>query len=259
MTDIFRKHKVKTKFTTLELRQTNSLFELCINDQVIHSNLDVNQPGKLLLKNLRYLMGAQLFISAPKRILLLGTGGGALIHFIQHHYPASHVTSVDIDGELVEFLQSHMHLPPDSPKLTHVIEDAQTFLGRDQNQYDLILVDIFSGFQSPQWLLTASQLKIIKDRLASGAAIAFNLLINSEHQFKNFYRDLRRTFNQKTLCLSVEGLENTLVFAMRDPVFGMQIPELQIKAEVLKQQQEIEFPEILSNMLTTNPIGCGII
>jgi spermidine synthase len=259
MGDISKKYKIKTKFTELELRETNSLFELCVNDRVIHSNLDVTQPGKLLLKNLRFLMGIHLFIANPPRVLLLGTGGGSLLHYIQHHYPASHVTSVDIDGELVEFLQSHMHLPQDGPKLTHVIEDAQTFLSRDQNQYDLILVDIFSGFQSPQWLLMVSQLKIIKGRLTLGGAIAFNLLINSEHQFKKFYRDLRRIFNQKTLCLSVEDLENTLVFAMRDPLPRMQIPEIQIKAELLKQQQEIEFPEILSNLVTTNPIGSGII
>jgi spermidine synthase len=259
MGDIFKKHKIKTKFTALELRQTNSLYELCVNDRVIHSNLNLTLPGQLLLKNLRYLMGIQLFISPPAKILLLGTGGGALIHYVQHHYPASHVTSVDIDAELIEFLQSHMHLPKDGPKLTHVIEDAQTFLGRDINQYDLILVDIFSGFQSPQWLLTVSQLKIIKDHLAPGAAVAFNLLINSEHQFKSFYRELRRIFNQKTLCLAVEDLENTLVFAMRDPVPGMEISDIQIKAEALKQRQEIEFPEILANMLTTNPIGSGII
>ena len=66
-------------------------------------------------------------------------------------------------------------------------------------------------------------------------------------------------YNNANRTEGFEDLENTLVFAMRDPLPRMQIPEIQIKAELLKQQQEIEFPEILSNLVTTNPIGSGII
>ena len=90
----------------------------------------------------------------PKRILLLGTGGGSLVHFLRHHYPHSHLTGVDIDGELLDLMHEKMHLPKADDHLTYVIDDAANYLHHCNQTFDLILVDIFIGDQSPDWLLS---------------------------------------------------------------------------------------------------------
>jgi spermidine synthase len=46
-------------------------------------------------------MSALIFISAPERILVLGTAGGSLLHFLRHYYPQADITAVDIDNDLI--------------------------------------------------------------------------------------------------------------------------------------------------------------
>ena len=78
-----------------------------------------------------------------------------------------------------------------------------------------MLVDVFNGAQSPSWLLEKSTLQKLHNMTSDNGALAFNLLIDSDHDFKLFYRDLRQLFKQQTLSLPVGGLENKIVYGIR--------------------------------------------
>ena len=60
-----------------------------------------------------------------------------------------------------------------------------------------MLVDVFNGAQSPPWLLEKSTLQQLHDMTSDNGALAFNLLIDSDHDFKLFYRDLRQLFSNR--------------------------------------------------------------
>ena len=100
VTSHHRDLSIKTNANTLELRS---------NSNTLQSVINIDHPEKLALKNLEYLIAVLLFIPPPKHILLLGTGGGSLVHFLRHHYPDSHLTSVDIDAELLNLMHEKMN------------------------------------------------------------------------------------------------------------------------------------------------------
>jgi len=198
-------------------------------------------------------MGILLFMPAPKNILLLGTGGGSLIHFLGYHYPSCRITSVDNDGELQDLMHEKMLLPPPNEQLTYLIDDARHYLYQCEQQFDLILVDIFSGSQSPDWLLETTSTGKFYGLLTEQGAVAYNLLVNSGHDFDLYYQ------NQQTLSIPVEGYENRIVYGFRQPPPRREMSYYIEYAMAMADTQKIDYGEILSIIYTTNPIGSGII
>jgi len=259
MEDKIRNFKIETTYNRINVCNHQGRLEFRSGDNALQSVINLANPHHLELKNLEYLMAVLLFIPVPERILMLGTAAGSLLHFLKHHYPRSDITTVDIDVALIEQLLRKEILPPAQTGLRYVYDDAAHFIANSDQSYDLILVDIFNGSQSPAWLLEKESINNLYRLLTRRGALAYNLLINSEHDFKLFYRDLRLAFDEQTLCLPVKGLENTIAFGIcsAQPARDM---TLNIKyATSLSQQLGIDLMRVLSVIYNTNPTGHGVI
>ena len=250
--------KSKTAYNCITIHQNDSILELYAG-KALQSAIDINRPYRLMLSNLASLMGILLFLPKPENVLILGTAGGSLIHFFQHHYPQCQITAVEIDAELLKLMHEHMHLPRASDQLTYVIDDARFYLKNCQQKFDLVFVDIFLDNQSPDWLLGAESMQSIHRCLSDQGAVGYNLMIPGEHEFNQYYRDLRQVYNRRTLCLPVADLDNTLSYAFRYEVPEQDMTAHMQKAIQLGNTHEIEYMEILSTIYTTNPRGSGVI
>ncbi|MDH5353232.1 MAG: hypothetical protein OEY09_02210 [Gammaproteobacteria bacterium] len=251
--------KLHTAYNQITIRQDGDLLNLYAGGGVRQSTINLKSPHKLELKNLSHLMGILLFLSEPANILILGTAGGSLIHFFRKHYPQCLITAVDIDAELLAAMHQKMALPLSDARLSYVIDDALHYLKNCDQVFDLIISDVFIGNQSPAWLLEADSMRQFSDRLSEQGGLACNLLINSEHQFDQYYRDLQRVFNRQTISLSVEGLDNTLTYALRNTPPQREMTGYMQRAVELSERHDLPYLEILSTIFTTNPGGQGIL
>ena len=251
--------KIETAHNCINLHQQEGRLALRSNDNALQSLVDLQNPHKLELRNLQHLMSVLLFIPEPERVLMLGTAGGSLLHFLRHYYPQADITTVDIDVELVEKMLQMKVWPPAGAGLTYVYDDAARFILSCDQDYDLILIDVFTGAQSPGWLLEKKYINGIYHLLSERGAAAYNLLIDSEHDFKLFYRDLRLVFNRQTLCLPVKDFENTIAFGIRHPVPERDMAWYMQHAMTLSERLGIDFLQILSVIYNTNPVGAGVL
>jgi len=251
--------KIETTHNRINLFQQGERLELRSNDNALQSLIDLRNPHKLGLRNLEHLMSVLLFIPEPERVLMLGTAAGSLLHFLRHYYPEADITAVDIDVELVEKMLQMEVLPPAGAGLTYVYDDAARFILSCEQKYDLILVDVFTGAQSPSWLLEKKYINGHYHLLSERGAVAYNLLIDSDHDFKLFYRDLRLVFNRQTLCLPVKGYENTIAYGIRHPVPARDMAWYMQHATALSERLDIDFLQILSVIYNTNPVGAGVL
>jgi spermidine synthase len=249
----------KTKYASLSITRSNNTLELRSGTEALHSVINIKKPHKLALKNLQCLMGILLFLPTPENILLLGTGGGSLIHFLRFYYPQCRLTSVDLDAELQELMHEKMLLPRASESLVYVVDDAAHYLHQCHQQFDLILVDIFAGSQSPDWLLDSPSIQQIHTLLSDQGAVAYNLLIDSEHTFNLFYRNLTQVFAQQALFLPVEGYDNNLAYGFRYRPPQREMSYYMQHASDMAELHEINYNEVLAAIYTNNPIGSGII
>jgi len=248
---------IKTAYNTISAEYHGRQLQLRSGDKALQSVIDLKYPFRLSLKNLQHLVAILLFIPQPLRILMLGTAAGSLLHFLRHHYPQAEITAVDIDVELIETLKSRDILPTADSTLTYVYDDARHYVEHCQQNFDLVLVDIFDGSQSPPWLLEKLFSNKLLRLLSDHGAVACNLLIESDHLFTRYYRNLRLVCDRQTLCMSVEGLENTIVYGFNSQVPKQDMTWYMQRAQEMSKLHAIDYMEVLSVIYTTNPTGDG--
>ena len=251
--------KLETIHNNIDVCNRQGRLEFRSGDNALQSVINLANPHQLELKNLEHLMAVLLFIPVPERILMLGTAAGSLLHFLKHHYPRSNITAVDIDAALIEQLLRKKILPPAESGLRYVYDDAAHFISNSDQSYDLILVDIFNGSRSPAWLIEKESINNLYRLLTRRGALAYNLLINSEHDFKRFYRNLRLVFNGQTLCLPVQGFENTIAFGIHTAGPAHDMSKNIRRANSLSEKLGIDLMRVLSMIYNTNPTGHGVI
>ena len=243
------------------IKHDGDVMQLVFSSQpdAIQSAINTKKPHQLEMKNLQYLMGILMFIPAPEKILLLGVGAGSLIHFFQHYLPKCKITAVDYDQQLLEFSHQNMMLPEASDNLSYVIQDARQFISECTQHFDLIMVDIFDGSQSPDWTREKEFTLQLKNCLSNEGGVAYNMLIHSEAEFKTFYQLLRHTFSQQTLCLETEEYENLLLYALKNTQQTRTMMQNLEHAQQAQLEYQLPFGEILSVIYDINPVDSGII
>ena len=108
--------------------------------QYIESRTDRAYPQSLDLDYTRTMMAGFLLHPQPKRLLMLGLGGGGMSNYLHARIPGLEIDAVEIDPEVVRLAQTYfeqgkwqverskisMHLPLDTQK-TNVLLLAQRY------------------------------------------------------------------------------------------------------------------------------------
>lgn len=131
-------------------------------------------PENLFDRGLRVLLKDRHHTEI-KKILLLGIGGGTLIRILRKKYPTASIVGVEIDPVMVEVAKIYFVLDKFS-NLQIIIGDVfdkNLDLGRN---YDLIVVDLFRGYEIPQRLSDIIFLLSLRRRLRDKGTIIFNRL-----------------------------------------------------------------------------------
>ncbi|MDR8525085.1 MULTISPECIES: spermidine synthase [Shewanella] len=86
-----------------------------------------------------------LLYSQPKSAIVLGLGGGGLIHALRHFDAGIKLTAVELRAEVIELAKRYFQLPL-SKKLKVVHQDAKHFLAAaEHKRVDVVFTDIYSA------------------------------------------------------------------------------------------------------------------
>ena len=86
-----------------------------------------------------------LLYSQPKSAIVLGLGGGGLIHALRHFDAAIKLTAVELRADVIEIAKRYFQLPL-SKKLKVINQDATQFLAAGEHKrVDIVFTDIYSA------------------------------------------------------------------------------------------------------------------
>jgi len=125
-----------------------------------------------------------------KDCLILGLGGGSAASLVKKYWPEATITGVDIDPVIVGLGKKYLGMP----KVETVIGDAYEYCQRQRKnnkRYDLILVDVYVGYEVPKKFQHEKFIKLVKSLLAKNGIIVFNRLYFDEK------RSLAMKFSKK--------------------------------------------------------------
>ena len=147
------------------------------------SCINLQKPREFALNYTHMVMGGLLFTTplAPKRVLIIGLGGGTLPTALHEVLPDAEIDSVEIDPAVTRVARKYFGFQ-DDPKLKVFETDGRVYVKgalREGRKYDAILLDAFDHEYIPEHLLTREFLTEVKSLLAPGGVLVGNTFSSS--------------------------------------------------------------------------------
>jgi spermidine synthase len=117
------------------------------------SLVNAADPRHLALPYARLLPACLGFVDTPRRILIVGLGGGTLPRFFHCHFPEMTIDVVELDGEVVALAKEYCGFQEDA-RMHVFVEDGRDFIEGTQHSYDLVVLDSFDTDSIPPHLTT---------------------------------------------------------------------------------------------------------
>jgi spermidine synthase len=146
------------------------------------SCIDLTNPRHFALNYTRMMLGGALFTAeAPKRVLIVGLGGGTLPMALAELLPTAQIDVVEIDPAVTRAAKRFFNFR-DGPRM-HVIEqDGRVYVkraGRTGQRYDLVMLDAFDHEYIPEHLLTREFLDEVRVLLGTSGVLVANTFSSS--------------------------------------------------------------------------------
>jgi spermidine synthase len=177
--------EVKSNYSTIRVRRSNDFRTLGFvrdsGEEVTESMLDLRRPHDLLIDYTRHMFLSYVFRPHPERVLIVGLGGGSMVHFLLHYDPKVKVDVAEIDPMIIRIADRYFGIR--SGGNANIINtDGSEYLKTAQAQYDVIYLDAFlkpsdetDSTGVPIRLKTILFYKDMQKRLKPDGLVVFNI------------------------------------------------------------------------------------
>ena len=155
----------------------------------------LKDPWELRLRYTRFLSLAMTLVPEPKRVLVLGLGGGSFPKKLHRDFPNVIVDVVDIDPEVIAIAKRYFQVPEDA-RLHLFAMDARRFVQETKATYDVIFLDAYNSDTIPFHLTTREFYAEIRSRLAPGGVVVSNIIGTLRGPQSAFFRTMYRTLSE---------------------------------------------------------------
>src|SRR6266446_6107339 len=206
---------------------------------------NLRDPDDLPLRYAQVMTIAILYPEEPKKILMLGLGGGSLSTYLARFMPDVTIDVVEVDRRVIETAKTYFGLR-ESERVRYLEGDGRVFLNRSKELYDLILLDAYRGGFVPFHLLTKEFYALAKQRLTPGGALASNV-----HDGTKLYASTVKTLGEvfPTLDLYPTGQGEVIALATARPAADKEA--LAARAAALQERYNFRFrlPQLLQRRM----------
>lgn len=158
--------------------------------------------------------GVLCHTGTPRRLLMLGLGGGTSLRTLRHLLPDLEMTAIEIDPDMITLAREHMEM--DAIRATIVCDDAYGWLRENRQKFDVIVDDVYAGASHDvvrPGLYTPDLRRALFRSLAPDGCFCANLVTGEGHRtmqsaFRSFYRS---NFPRVRSVTTPDSLNETLI------------------------------------------------
>lgn len=133
-----------------------------------------DDPRAVPIEYMRYALLALAYHGNPRRLLMVGLGGGTLTGLVQRARPDVRVDVVELDPVVVDAARACFGLREDATHRVHVADGAR-WMAAARESYDVIVLDAYLGEELPSALASEAFFRDVRARLAPGGVVALNV------------------------------------------------------------------------------------
>lgn len=141
-----------------------------------------SEPNQLVFNYTKLLFSGMLVNPNPKRILIIGLGGGTMSNTLHQLLPNARIENIEIDPAVIKVAREYFSFLENN-QVTSQVKDGRIFIKREllkKQSYDWIILDAFNGDYIPEHLMTKEFLQETKALLSDQGVITANTFSVSE-------------------------------------------------------------------------------
>ena len=247
-------HEEVSAFSHIRVRRDGDIRALTFvrdnGQEVVQSRVNLAAPHTLVSPYARGMFASYLYQPHPRRVLVVGLGGGAMVRFLTHHEPQVQIDAVEIDPAVVRLAGQYFGVRSGGTVRIHTA-DAVTFVESTADRYDVIFMDAFLRPSDetdttgvPTRLKTVAFLGRLKRALAPGGVIAFN--INEHASMAEDLAAVRAAFGD-VVIYRCPPADNKVVIAAESGISPDSEVRTRVDALDARFGGTLSFSEILQN------------
>lgn len=229
----------------IEVVDQGEFRSLYFKNSVIQSRLYHQAPEKLVLRYTQYMMAAALLaIPDPARILLIGVGAGALLHFFNHYLKETPIDGVDNSNHIIKIARGFFRIPENDQISIHC-KDGLRYLTdiKDATSYDLILVDAFNDNGMAKSIYSSEFFKVAGKRLTSRGVICCNLWSGDHGTFTRVQKAMQK-YSASRVYIPVRRRENIIALLFQTELPWKTLCPSKAVLQRFSEQYDIDFKEV---------------
>lgn len=208
--------------------------------RLMQSEMSLKTPYDLALKYTQKMLAALLFLPRPKRLLLIGLGGGSLVKFCHRRLPGTQIVAVELNADVIAFRDTFM-VPPDDERLSIVHGDGAEYLAQADKGIDLLLVDAFDKTGFAPALANREFFDSAYGKLAGNGVLVINLAGDAE-SYAGLIATAMEVFDDQVIVTSVPEDGNHILYAFKARPFDPRWRWLHGFAKELRSRFGLDFP-----------------
>jgi len=191
------------------VRRTWLYLELRFNGAVTQTRMLRLAPNVLCVGYTRSMLAALWLRPAPRRIGIVGLGGGAQAKFCHRHLRGARIEVVESDAGVLA-LRDVFRIPPDDARLAIAHGDGADWLRQRRGAFDVLLVDAYDAGGIPAHLDNEGFYRLCREALSADGVMAANLY---DTDLRAQQGRLRAVFGRRHLLLPEPDMSNQVAFA----------------------------------------------
>lgn len=204
-------------FNTITISRKDNLVEMrarldARSREYLESAVYLDQPLRLAVPYTRTLFAGLFFQPEPKRVLMVGLGGGGFHRLFVYAHPQAVLHTVEIDPKVLELAEEYMGFRR-FERMPVTIQDGRVFIKHNTESWDWIILDAFRGGFVPPHLKSKEFYEECAERLSDRGVLITNLHDGTK-LFAADLKTLRAVFPQVVL-FSTGGRGNVIACAVK--------------------------------------------
>ncbi|MBM3996023.1 MAG: methyltransferase domain-containing protein, partial [Planctomycetes bacterium] len=139
-------YEARSKYSHIKITRNGTVYTMWFvrdnRDEVIESQVNLKSPHDLLISYTKYMFLSYAFRPKQEKVLIVGLGGGSMVHFLKAYDSNCKVDVVEIDPEVVKIADRYFGVKT-AGNVRIITQDAFDLLSNTDQKYDVIYMDAF--------------------------------------------------------------------------------------------------------------------
>ncbi len=206
-----RDPEVRTSLAPPRLYEDGGVVTLQFQFGEVQSQMFASDPHALVLAYTQEMVSFLRVPPVPRRIALIGLGGGSMAKWCYRQLPETAITVVEINPMVIA-LREEFLVPADDARFRVLCGDGAEYVAQTQEAPEVLLVDGFDVHGQPPQLCSEAFYEDCYRALAEDGVLVVNLCGPEEQRAME---RIRRIFAGRMQMVQPVDSENKIVFAVK--------------------------------------------